>query len=91
MNIKINNKIIISPSTKPLIVAEISGNHNGSKKSFLKHIVAAAKNGADLVKIQTYEPDDIVIKKAALDPDRNAKAITIIVGIYFHFELLVII
>ena len=33
----------------------------------------------------------IVIKKAALDPDRNAKAITIIVGIYFHFELLVII
>ena len=62
MNIKINNKINILPSSKPLIVAEISGNHNGSKKSFLKHIVAAAKNGADLVKIQTYEPDDIVIK-----------------------------
>ena len=62
MNIKINNKINILPSAKPLIVAEISGNHNGSKKSFLKHIVSAAKNGADLVKIQTYEPDDIVIK-----------------------------
>tara|TARA_B100000575_G_C23134902_1_gene659068 strand:+ start:2557 stop:3603 length:1047 start_codon:yes stop_codon:yes gene_type:complete len=62
LNIKINKKINISPNTAPLVVAEISGNHNGSKKSFLKHIVAAAKNGADLVKIQTYEPDDIVIK-----------------------------
>ena len=32
---------------------------SGSKK-FLKHIIQA-KNGADLVKIQTYEPQDMVI------------------------------
>ena len=63
MNIKINNKINISPSTKPLIVAEISGNHNGSKKALLDNIRYAAKSGADLVKIQTYEPEDITIKK----------------------------
>lgn len=63
MNIKINNKIKISPSTSPLIVAEISGNHNGSKKALLDNIRYAAKSGADLVKIQTYEPEDITIKK----------------------------
>lgn len=48
---------------KPLLVAEISGNHNKNKKLFLKHIRLAAKNGADLVKIQTYEPQDITLKK----------------------------
>ena len=29
---------------------------------FLKHIKSAAKNGADIVKIQTYEPEDITVK-----------------------------
>ena len=31
------------------------------KVSFLKHIISAAKSGADLIKIQTYEPQDITI------------------------------
>ena len=32
------------------------------KKAFLAHIKSAKKAGADLVKIQTYEPQDITIK-----------------------------
>ncbi len=48
---------------RPLIITEISGNHNGSKKSFLNHIISAANNGADMIKIQTYEPQDITLKK----------------------------
>ena len=48
---------------RTLLVAEISGNHNKNKKLFLDHIRLAAKNGADLVKIQTYEPQDITLKK----------------------------
>ena len=48
---------------RPLIIAEISGNHNGNKKLFLSHIRIAAKNGADMIKIQTYEPEDITLKK----------------------------
>ena len=47
---------------KPLIIAEISANHGGSKKKFLNLIKSAAKNGADLIKIQTYEAKDITIK-----------------------------
>jgi|TARA_B100001964_G_scaffold194479_1_gene218118 pseudaminic acid synthase len=61
--VKINKKISIRGGKKPLIVTEISGNHNGSKKSFLNHIKVAAKNGADMIKIQTYEPKDITIKR----------------------------
>ena len=34
-----------------------------SKKNFLQHILKAKEFGADLVKIQTYEPQDMVVKK----------------------------
>ena len=37
-NIKITNNIVISENTSPLIIAEISANHCGSKKAFLKHL-----------------------------------------------------
>ncbi len=61
MKIKINNKLEIDNQKRPLIIAEISGNHNGNKSLFLKHILSAHKNGADLVKIQTYEASDITL------------------------------
>ena len=32
-------------------------------KKFLKHILEAKKSGADIVKIQTYEPKDITLKE----------------------------
>jgi pseudaminic acid synthase len=62
MKIKIKKNLIFDERTKPLIIAEISGNHNQSKKKFLELIDKAHKNGADLVKIQTYEPQDLTIK-----------------------------
>ena len=46
---------------KPLLIAEISGNHKQNKTRFLKLIESAFINGADLVKIQTYEPQDITL------------------------------
>ena len=59
--IKISSKIF--NYSKPILIAEISGNHGGSKKRFIKLINSAYNNGADIVKIQTYEPSDITIKK----------------------------
>ena len=47
---------------KPLLITEISGNHNGSKSRFLRLIKSAILNGADLIKIQTYEPKDITLR-----------------------------
>jgi len=61
MEIKINNKIIFSNFKRPIIIAEISANHCGNKKKFLKLIKLAHQNGADLIKIQTYEPGDMTI------------------------------
>ena len=45
----------------PYIVAEMSGNHNGSIQNAIKIIEEAKKSGADAVKIQTYRPDTITI------------------------------
>ena len=59
--IEINEKLLFSYKHPPLIIAEISGNHNQNKKKFLKLIDSAFKSGADLVKIQTYEPQDITL------------------------------
>ena len=61
MEISVTKKISIGKKKRPLIIAEISGNHNGDKKSFW-HTLNQQKAGADLIKIQTYEPQDITIK-----------------------------
>ena len=61
--IKINNKLSFSQNYPPLIIAEISCNHGGNKNNLIKHIDAANKFGADLIKIQTYEADDITSPK----------------------------
>ena len=59
---KLKKNYSFSYEDPPIIIAEISGNHNGSKK-FLKLIKLACLNGADLIKIQTYEPKDITLNK----------------------------
>ena len=62
MNIKLKNKINFNYNKPPLLIAEISCNHNGNRNSFLKHILKAAKSGADLIKIQSYEAIDMTFK-----------------------------
>ena len=48
-------------SNKVEIVAEISGNHNGSINRAKELISAAKESGADRAKIQTYTPETITI------------------------------
>ena len=61
--INLNSKRKFLYKDPPIIIAEISGNHAGSKKKFLNLIKSACINGADLIKIQTYEPVDITLNK----------------------------
>ena len=59
--IKVKSKII-SSSSKPFIVAEMSGNHNGSLSNAIKIVDLAARCGVDAIKLQTFTPDTITIK-----------------------------
>ncbi len=51
----------IGPGSRPFVVAELSGNHNGNLERALEVVDAAARSGADAVKLQTYTPDSMTL------------------------------
>lgn len=60
-------KKIFNKKAPPILIAEISANHNGSIKKAKRLILTAKKNGADLVKLQTYEPRNMTINSSKKD------------------------
>lgn len=57
----------LGPGAPPLVVAELSGNHNGDKRRALDLVDAAAAAGAHAVKLQTYTADTLTIDHGGED------------------------
>ena len=55
------SKNIFKKIDHPIFVAEISANHNGSFLNAKKIIDMAVSNGADAIKLQTYEADSMTL------------------------------
>jgi pseudaminic acid synthase len=60
MTIKIAD-LTVGPDVPPMIIAEVSGNHNGSLGRALDIVRAVADAGAHAVKLQTYTADSLTI------------------------------
>lgn len=70
-DIRIGN-FVIGDCHKPLVVAEMSGNHNQSIERAFAIVDSAAKAGAHALKLQTYTPDTMTIKGALTIIDNNS-------------------
>ncbi|MDF8263642.1 pseudaminic acid synthase, partial [Luteipulveratus flavus] len=57
----------MGPEHEPYIIAEMSGNHDGSLDKALEIVRMAAAAGAHAVKLQTYKPETITIESDAPD------------------------
>ncbi len=59
--ILINGKPAIGADQPPFVIAEMSGNHNGSLERALALVDAAAASGCQALKIQTYTADTMTL------------------------------
>lgn len=63
---KISNRVV-GEGRRPYVIAEMSANHNGRIEQAKAIVQAAARCGADAIKLQTYRPDTLTINSKKSD------------------------
>lgn len=63
-NLSIPGKMMLNGVSPCEIIAEAGVNHDGDEAEALRLVEAAARAGADTVKFQTFDPDDLVTAEA---------------------------
>ena len=53
---------LVLDGPRPLVIAELSANHGGSRARAVETIEAAAEAGADAIKLQTYTPETMTLR-----------------------------
>ena len=66
MRVKLN-KSFVNNFSKPYIIAELSGNHDGSLNKALMLVKKAKEAGADAIKLQTFKPNSITLNSKKSD------------------------
>ncbi|MCB0394632.1 MAG: N-acetylneuraminate synthase family protein, partial [Bdellovibrionales bacterium] len=61
MEIQLGKNRKVGDGHRPYLIAEMSGNHNKSLDRAIEIVEAAAKSGADALKIQTYKPETMTL------------------------------
>ncbi len=56
--------LVIGNDHPPLVIAELSGNHNQSIDTAIEMIRVAAESGVQGIKLQTYRPDTMTVNSA---------------------------
>ncbi len=57
-------KLNLQIDKKPVLISEISGNHNGNLSLAIKLVKKAATQGSDLIKLQTYQAENLTLNSS---------------------------
>jgi len=57
-------KVEIDLNKKPILISEISGNHNGKLELAIELVRKASQNGSDLIKLQTYDAGNLTLNSS---------------------------
>ena len=77
--------MIVNKLKKPLLIAEISSNHNGKIENAIK-LIHLAKSMADAVKLQTFTPETMTLNSKKYFKIKSVYGKVILLGLVYKAQ-----